>query len=179
MTLPSPPQPENPNLLLPENVIIRYTEPHDAIPLKRWLSEPDIARYFPMEGENEIEHGVQHWVSFAKYRCSLTAEVDGQAVGISTLWLQPYKKLAHQTEFGIIVDSKYRGMGIGTKLMLYTMELAKKNFNMEILMLQVFTDNPAVSLYRKLGFKSYGEQSHWIKETNGTYTSRTLMEKFL
>jgi RimJ/RimL family protein N-acetyltransferase len=158
---------------------IRYTDLSDAKYLKEWLLEPGIGRWFPMDDVLEIDDAVNRWISFSRYKCSLTAVKDGSPCGLSTLYLQPYRKLAHQCEFGIIVGGGYRGQGIGTELLKNLMHLAKEQFRIELLHLQVYSENPAVHLYERLGFKEFGHQSHWIKEKDGTYTGRIFMERFL
>lgn len=156
---------------------IRYTDLSDGRYLKEWLLDPTVARWFPMDDPVEIEDAVHRWIGFCRYKCSLTAVKDGIPCGLATLYLQPYRKLAHQAEFGIIVGPDYRGKGVGTELLKNLMHLAKEQFRIELLHLQVYSENPAIHLYSRLGFKSFGEQKHWIKERDGTYTGRTFMER--
>ena len=162
-----------------DEIDIRYTEPRDAKYLKEWLSEGgEVLRWFPMADEREIDDAVARWIGFSKFKCSLTAELDGKPCGLATLYLQPYKKLAHQCEFGIICGEGFRGKGIGTVILNNLMHLAKEHFNVELLHLQVYEGNPAISLYKRFGFKEYGRQTHWIKE-NGEPLGRIFMERFL
>jgi len=162
-----------------DDLEIRYTEPTDAPFLKEWLLEPSIGRWFPLADEVEIEDAVQRWIGFYRYKCSLTAVKNGVPCGLATLYLQPYKKLAHQCEFGIIVGDGYRGKGIGSKLLKNLIHLAKTQYRIELLHLQVYSDNPAVNLYQRFGFKEFGNQPRWIKELDGSYTGRSFMEKDL
>lgn len=157
---------------------IRYTEPGDAKYLRQWFNEKEILKWFPMAEEPEIEDSVQRWISFYRYKCSLTAVLNGIPVGLATLYLQPYRKLAHQCEFGIIVSKECRNKGIGAKLIQSLMHLAKEQFRIELLQLQVYTDNPAINLYKRFGFREFGRQSHWIKD-HGEYVGRIFMERFL
>ena len=161
------------------NVMIRYTELSDAKYLKQWLLHPSVGQSFPMADEVEVDDAVNRWISFYRYKCSLTATIDGVPCGLATLYLQPYKKLAHQCEFGIIVDENHRGKGIGELLINNLMHLAKNNFKIELLHLQVYAGNPAMKLYEKMGFKEFGCQTHWIKEKEGVYVGRVFMERFI
>ena len=167
---------ENPLPLAPSGIEIRYTEPGDASYLKTWLMEPGVARWFPMEDELEIDDAVVRWIVFHRYKCSLTATKEGIPCGIATLYLQPYRKLAHQCEFGIIVGEGYRNQGIGSYLMSSVMHLAKEKFKIELLHLQVYDDNPAIHLYHRFGFREFGRQSAWIKN-KGCYEGRVFMER--
>lgn len=160
------------------NVQIRYTEPGDGKYLREWLMEPGVSRWFPMHDQVEIDDAVARWISFSRYKCSLTAVIDGVPAGLTTLYLQPYKKLAHQCEFGIIVGGNNRAQGVGSKLLTSVMQLAKENFRIELLHLTVYAENPAMRLYRRFGFKEFGRQSHWIKD-DGVYVARVFMERFL
>ncbi|MGA8164388.1 MAG: GNAT family N-acetyltransferase [Waddliaceae bacterium] len=157
----------------------RYTEPGDGIYLKQWLVEPEVYRWFPMYDEPEINDAVNRWISFGRYKCSLTAVMDNEPCGIATLYLQPYKKLAHQCEFGIIIGGGYRGKGIGSVLLHRLIYLAKDRFQIELLHLQVYEGNPAINLYKRFGFEEFGRQNQWIKEEEGKYQGRIFMEKLL
>lgn len=161
-----------------EGLDFRYTEMSDAKYLKSWLQDPNVGRWFPMCDEVEVDDAVNRWISFARYKCSLTATLNGEPVGITTLYLQPYRKLAHQCEFGIIVAGDQRGKGIGSHLLKNLMHLAKTRFRIELLHLQVYQGNPAIRLYERFGFTNFGMQTHWIKEKEG-YMGRVFMERFL
>lgn len=163
---------------VPAGIQVRYTEGEDAKYLKEWLMEPETLKWFPMDDEMEIDDAVMRWIAFYRYKCSLTILKDGVPCGLATLYLQPYRKLAHQCEFGIIVGEKYRNMGIGSYLMNSVMHLAKEKFKIELIHLQVYADNPAIKLYQRFGFKEFGRQDSWIKERHG-YAGRVFMERFL
>ncbi len=160
-----------------EGLEFRYTQNSDSKHLKRWLMDPTVARWFPMADEVEIDDAVNRWVGFSRYHCSITALMDSEPCGLSTLYLQPYKKLAHQCEFGIIMAPELRGQGIGTQLLLTLIDLAKKQFKIELLHLQVYAENPAIRLYERFGFREFGRQNEWIKELDGSYRGRIFMER--
>lgn len=163
----------------PPGVEIRYTELGDSKYLKEWLLDPEVGRWFPMADEIEIEDAVSRWISFYRYKCSLTAIKDGIPCGIITLYLQPYRKLAHQCQFGIIVDNKHRNQGVGSLLLRSGIHLAKETFRIELLHLEVYAENPAKRLYERFGFSDFGFQGEWLKEDEGHYRGRTFMQKSL
>ena len=158
---------------------VRYTHPTDGDHLKEWLMDKSVASWFPMANEAEITDAVYRWISFHRVESSITVEKDGKVCGIATLYLQAYQKLIHQSEFGIIVAPEFRNQGIGTFLIKSLMRLAKEKFRIELLHLQVYAENPAIHLYKRMGFREFGRQSHWIKEPDGRYVARIFMERFL
>jgi len=169
---------EIPEIAPPKGLTIRYSLAQDAQWLKKWLSDPSIHNAFPMDGPVEIEDAVRRWISFSRMHASLTVEINDTPVGIATLYLQNYKRLLHQTEFGIILAPGYRGQGIGSYLLSAIMKLAKHQFNIELIHLQVYEDNPAKRLYSRFGFTEFGTQKCWIKD-EGKYVGRTFMERFI
>ncbi len=52
---------------------------------------------------------------------------------------------------------KYRGQGIGTALMRFVQDIGRKKAKAKI-QLRVFKDNPAQSLYHRIGFKIVEDQ---------------------
>lgn len=171
------PSPRDEEQIIP-GLTMRYTQPQDAEYLKAWLLDPEISSWFPMASESEVEDAVRRWISFSRVKSSLTAELNGVPCGIVTLYVQAYRKLMHQSEFGIIVASGMRNKGIGSFLLRSMMRLAKEQFRLELVHLQVYAENPAIRLYKRFGFREFGRQTHWIKEED-RYVGRIFMERFL
>ncbi len=159
-------------------VEIRYTAQEDSGPLKEWLLEPGILKGFPMQDPPEVDDSVKHWIGFSKYKSSLTATINGQPVGIATLCLMPYRKLTHQCLVSIIVSKEARNKGVGTILLNNLIHLAKEYFGIEVLYLEVYEGNRAISLYHRFGFREVGFQKHFMKE-NGEYIGKVVMERIL
>ena len=159
-------------------VTIRHAEEGDEKYLTEWLSQGEVLRWFPLANAREIEDAVQIWMSYRKHRSVLTALWNDIPCGSANLYIQPYKKLAHQCLFAILVAESFRGKGVGTILLESLMELAQREFRIELLHLEVYEGNPAIRLYKKLGFEEYGAHAHFIKE-EGKYLSKILMQKKL
>lgn len=160
------------------DLAIRYTEPEDAIYFKKWLQDPETLEGFPMLGEQEIEDAVIRWISFHRFKCSLTVLKNGVPCGIATLYLQPYKRVSHQCDFGIVVSKECRNQGVGSYLLNALLHLAKTKFHIEIIHLQVHEGNSAKYLYEKFGFKVFAVQEKWLKDGD-RYCSRLYMQRSL
>ncbi len=157
---------------------IRFTEEEDSIYLKKWLSAPNVSRWFPLQEEKEIDDAVRIWTSYVKQNSSLTALWNGEPCGAAVLNLQAFKKLAHTCLLTIIVAEDKRGLGIGTVLLADLEDLARDVFHIEILHLEVYEDNPAKRLYERMGYKAFGEHKNFTREAD-RYRAKIFMQKIL
>jgi putative acetyltransferase len=161
-----------------EHLTIRFGEEGDQKYLTEWLLQPGVLDGFPLHDLREVEDAARIWVSYSKNKAVLTALWDGAPCGIANLYLQPFEKLSHQCLFAIIIDEKRRGQGIGMKLMQELIKLAKEKFSLEFLHLEVYRGNPAINLYKRLGFVEYGVHPRFMKD-KGRYIDKILMQKYL
>ena len=157
---------------------IRIAEQEDTLYLARWLNDPEILSWFPMCNEKEIQDAIRIWVGYISKKATLTALWNGVPCAMANLYIQPFKKLAHQCLFAVVADRAHRGKGVGTRLLNELMKLAKQSFGIEILHLEVYEGNPAINLYNRLGFKEFGYQAHFVKEM-GRYRGKIFMQKEL
>lgn len=154
---------------------IRYTHITDELYLKEWLSIEQVQTWFPISTEKELEGAVQCWVGFARYNASLTATINGMPCGMATLFLMPYRKVAHHALFKLVVAPQYQRLGIGTALLRNIIHLAKTYFHLDFIHTEVFEGNPLIHLLEQQGFTVYGRQEDYVKE-NGVYRARILYE---
>ena len=77
---------------------IRYSENEDLAGLERLFEEPSACDDFPF-GFDERKDALKNWIGFSKYKASLTGTIKGEPVAIGTLFLMPYKKVAHHCSF--------------------------------------------------------------------------------
>tara|TARA_R110002111_G_scaffold178846_1_gene244583 strand:+ start:226 stop:705 length:480 start_codon:yes stop_codon:yes gene_type:complete len=155
---------------------VRVSTDSDKEYLVRWLSDHVVMRWFPVCDRREIDDTVRIWLDYRKKKVALTIEDNGKPLGMGVLYLHPYEKIAHQCLFAIIVDAKERGKGVGTKL-LEALEEKAKEVGITLLHLEVYEGNPAERLYGRCGFKEYGRHPHFIKEEDGNYLTKIMMQK--
>ena len=111
------------------------------------IREPDLQVY--VEGFGRDEHDK-----------ALVAEANGKVIG--AVWVRIMNDYGHVDDetpsFAISLYPRYRGMGIGTAMMLRMLELLKES-GCRKASLSVQKANYAVRLYEKLGFKIVHENA--------------------
>ena len=158
-------------------ISVRFAEEGEETHLVQWLLQPNILQWFPLSDLREIEDAARIWMSYSKQNGVLMALWNGEPCGTATLYLHPFRKLAHQALFAIIVAEEFRGKGVGKRLLFELEKLAKERFSIELLHLEVYDGNPAIRLYERLGFVQYGYQKRFIKEQDGSYLGKIMMQK--
>lgn len=125
-----------------------------------------------------VEQEQQHIAKLADNKKSImiAAVIDGIIVANASVNpVSNYERRKHRGDFGIAVIKEYWGMGIGTAVLEAIIEAAK-SVGYEQLELEVVSDNePAVSLYRKCGFKIYGTRENSFRYRDGSYSDGYLM----
>ena len=147
-----------------EGLDIRYTFVTDGSYLRQWLYQPDVLKWFPVSTEKEIDDAIQCWMGYCRYSCSLTATINNVPCGIGTLFLMPYRKVAHQAVFKVVVDPKWQKKGIGESLIRNLKHLAKNYFRLDLIGIEMFEGNPILSLLKKQGFQEIYRQENYLKD---------------
>lgn len=160
-------------------VTVRLAQDSDKEHLIKWLMDPIVLQWFPLATEAEVEDAARIWISYSKFLCSYTACINDIPCAMAVLYLHNFKKLKHQSLFAIIVDEAHRGKGVGTKIFNVLKKEAKEKFQVELLHLEVYEGNPAMKLYRKMGFKEYGRNEAFLKEKSGVYRTKINMQMVL
>ena len=99
-----------------------------------------------------------------------------QLVGSVCLHKEEIPKLSHKGDVReMYVDETKRGRGLGKKLLVELIKAAKEE-KLSTVMLAVWQQNePAVGLYKSLGFKIIAEESRALRLEDGTYIDEYLM----
>ncbi|NGX37549.1 MAG: hypothetical protein K1000chlam2_00705 [Chlamydiae bacterium] len=158
-----------------DDIDIRYTSLDDMPYLRQWLKTKDILHWYPPSDDEELENFVRVWMGFTRFSASLSATYKGTPVGMATLYLMPYRKVAHQCMFQIVVDPEYQREGVGRTLMKNLKHLAKSYFRLELMHVEILDESPLIDLLKSLDFEEFARQEKYVKE-NGVYFPRILME---
>jgi len=90
------------------------------------------------------------------------------------------KRLAHVGSLAMSVQPKSRKKGVGTALLQSVMDWAKENPVIEKVTLEVFaTNQPAIGLYKKIGFLEEGQKIRGVKITDAKYVDLIVMYRFV
>jgi RimJ/RimL family protein N-acetyltransferase len=103
----------------------------------------------------------------------------GELVGRLSLLRDPHPASPHVADLGLMVAAPHRRSGIGTLLMGAAEDWAAAA-GVTKLELHVFPHNqPAISLYRKLGYQREGTRKRHYRRGDGSYSDVILMAKQL
>lgn len=159
-----------------EDFDIRFSGLEDFDFLMRWFLEPDATDGFAFDVD-EMEPALRNWIGFAKYKASLTGLWKGEPCAIGTLFLMPYRKVAHHCSFYLIVDPEHRRKGIGASMVRNLMHLAKTRFRLEGIYLELFEPSPLLPIIERQGFHLFARQEDFVR-MNGQSRARLLLEHF-
>jgi RimJ/RimL family protein N-acetyltransferase len=155
---------------------IRFSEQDDLSFLNKCFSVEGASDDFPF-GVNEMDEALKNWIGFAKFKASLTATLQNIPCAIGTLFLMPYKKVAHHCSFYMIVDPEHRRKGIGTDMIRNLLHLAKTRFHLESVHAEIYEPSLLLPLLQKLNFIEFARQENYV-HIDGCKRPRVLMEHF-
>ena len=114
----------------------------------------------------------------SKNSIHLVAKEDGKIIGdcsISGL----SRRFSHRGELGIAVVKEYWNKGVGSALLRRALCSAKNELGLEVVSLEVRSDNEAaIHLYKKFGFQYMGRYEKYFKIADG-YFSADYMNLYL
>ena len=107
------------------------------------------------------------------------ARENGKIVGNAHFTGMTQERLKHRGTVGISVLKAEWGKGIGSRLMEAVMDFARNTAHIEIITLEVRSDNlRAIDLYKKFGFEKIGHFKGFLK-IDGEYADFDLMNLYL
>lgn len=152
----------------------------EAICHHRYITSSEsyfMARY-PEEISSDIERMKENLLAIKKDEKDfvVTAFLGEKIIGdAGVLKFRNLIKYQHRAYFGISILKEYSNCGLGTHILKFALEQAKKN-GFEQIELGVFEDNlRAIHLYEKCGFKKVSIQPRAYKLKDNTYRNEILM----
>lgn len=166
--------------------ILRSPEESDAEDLLEYLKITAGETPYLMREPEEVTMTLEQEKIFlqkaaeAQRELLLIAQVDGKHAGNCSLMpLGSFKRYAHRCSVAIALYQKYCGNGIG-RAMLEALLKSAEDLGYEQAELEVVTTNePAVHLYKSLGFEVCGTLPRNMKYQDGSYGDVYWMVKRL
>lgn len=156
-----------------EKVVIRYAKISDLEKLHEFVNELSTEKTFiTYQGEkisvkeeaDFLEANIKKIKN--KTGVSLVLFIDNKLAGTANATTNRGIR-EHVANLGIMLRKEFRGKGYGEMLFSKLIEETKKSIKgVRLLTLDVFANNFAINLYKKLGFKECGRQPGGIKYKN-------------
>jgi putative acetyltransferase len=106
----------------------------------------------------------------------LVAEMEDRVIGALGLHLEQHHR-AHAGHIGMMVDTDFQGMGVGSALMQASVDLAEGWLGLTRIQLEVYPDNlRAIKLYERYGFEPEG-LFHALAYRDGQYIDAQVMSR--
>jgi ribosomal protein S18 acetylase RimI-like enzyme len=167
------------------NIIIRKLQPHESaiyreVRLACLKNAPD---YFGSTYEEEVLHPkifFETYIETASPDHVIFGAFDAERlIGITGFNRMARQRASHRGEVvQVYVDPNYRGQNIGEKLLRRVLEYGFTLDGIEQIQLSVIASNQtAIRLYEKLGFKTFGVQPRYFK-AGDTYMDQQFMQLF-
>ena len=105
--------------------------------------------------------------------------VDGRHAGNCSMQFHDKIKVRHRGEVAIALTKEFWGMGIGTFMFEEMIRLAREHGKTQLELGMVDGNERGLALYRKMGFRMYGELPNAFRQKDGTMRSEILMVRDL
>ncbi|MDO4567187.1 MAG: GNAT family N-acetyltransferase [Oscillospiraceae bacterium] len=141
-------------------------------------AETDYLLSYPDENSFDLEQERQFLQKKedSANEVELCALVGGRAVGTAGIEALGSKdKVRHRAEFGISVEKKYWGLGIGYALTEACIECAKKAGYLQLELNAAAENKAAIALYEKAGFVEYGRNPRGFRSRSSGWQELVLM----
>ncbi len=162
--------------------ILRAATEADAAPAVEWLKQTAGETDFILRVPEEVTMTPEQEASFfqrvaeSPYDMMIWCEVDGELAGNCHLSFFNKIKTRHRCTVAIGLTKKFWNLGIGSAMFREMIAVAEKREGVTQMELEFIEGNDrARALYKKMGFRIYGERPRSIKLKNGEMRSEILM----
>jgi len=139
------------------------------------LRYPDEVKY-TLESEKDLLDGFLENPGVIM----MVAVVEGKVAGnMSIAGIGPQRKIGHRCSLAIALYKEFWGLGIGSAMIGYGSDLARKAGWTQIDLEVVSGNDRALEAYKKCGFTESGVRHNALRFDDGTYRDEILMYKEL
>ena len=120
---------------------------------------------------------VKQWVDNIKHGHTITllAEIDGKLAAYASVHLDQARWTRHVGEIRVITSPRYRGTGLGRRLVAEVFDLAR-SLGLKKITAQMTTEQTAArSAFERLGFQVEAMLSDWVEDRHGRVRDLLIM----
>lgn len=148
-------------------LIRKYTESDLSCMVRIWNEIVEEGIAFPQEELLTVDDAQSF---FAKQSYTGVAEENGEILGLYIVHPNYVGRCGHIANASYAVSSDQRGKGIGEKLVMDSLNIARLlGFRIMQFHAVVVTNEGAIHLYKKLGFTALGVIPNGFKQKDGNY----------
>ncbi|MFB6467040.1 GNAT family N-acetyltransferase [Cytobacillus sp. Hz8] len=130
------------------------------------------------QNDSKLREQIKH--SNRKGNLIIVAEMDGEVVGYLVFTRNEKVRLRHTGTMGVGIREEHCNQGIGTELIEFLIDWARKQNNLEKICLFVTSINDrAIKVYKRIGFIEEGRQKNQIKYEDGSYGDDIFMAYYM
>ena len=162
------------------DITVRPASPADAAAIGTIYNQGIEDRVATLETELRTPEERRQWLQSRSARHPvIVAEAGGEVVGWGSLNpFNPRKAYDYVADFSIYIERRWRGKGVGSRLLARLIELAR-DLGYHKLVLSAFPSNAGgMALYEKFGFRTVGIYKEQGK-LDGQWVDTIIMEKLL
>lgn len=165
-------------------LLLRTAEPDDADALLAYMHENIPRAPFILTTPDEFTMTLDEERAFLQRSLDASADLfllacnGPRFVGVLSFKGNTRRKIAHHGVLGMTVDYRWRGRGVGRRLIDTLIAWASTHPVLEKISLEVFADNTkAVALYRAAGFEIVGHSFAHYRQPDGSMHDHYWMER--
>ncbi len=165
---------------------LRPTHPDDSEQMIDYMKQTAGETEYLLRYPDEVNYTIEQEQTLLRrlmedpHTVMMVGIVNGEVAGNCSIGgFGEKRKLLHRCSMAIALKQAYWDLGIGTAMISYLTELAKR-IGYSQMDLEVVADNErAQALYAKCGFVPTGRRSRALKFDDGTYHDEIIMVKYL
>lgn len=164
-----------------KEAVFRSPRREDAAELLAYLRKTAAETEFLLRYPEEVTMTVEQEEAFierinqSENSYMIICLVDGKHAGNCALQFHDKIKACHRGEVAIALTKEFWGMGIGTAMFEEMIRLAREHGASQLELGVIEGNERGLALYRKMGFRTYGELPNAIRQKDGTMRSEILM----
>jgi len=149
--------------------------------LRQTAEETDFVLRYPEEVTMTVEQEETfiERINQSENNYMILCLVDGRHAGNCSMQFHDKRKVCHRGEVAIALVKEFWGMGIGTFMFEEMIRLAREHGKTQLELGMVDGNERGLALYRKMGFRMYGELPNAFRQKDGTMRSEILMVRDL